>query len=170
VVPAKLPRHLHKSMLIAKANFSHFKRKDTSLKGTHKNVPVITFWDGVKEGFPQIESESLSKLLQFSSTHLCVLKMPSAKQVGQEVTRILEVLRSKLGWSTCYRDFYCGFPQSLQANARIMPQSGHSRFLSFFFQYIIIYILEDDDDEAPVIYGTCTYSSHVYQTVLIISC
>jgi hypothetical protein len=31
---------------------------------------------------------------------------------------------------------FCGFPQSLQTNARIVPQSGHKRFLPNPFQFI----------------------------------
>jgi hypothetical protein len=53
-----------------------------------------------------------------------------AEQVGSAVkvrTRVREVFGSILGWDTDYHEAPRGFPQSLQAIARIVPQLGHNR-------------------------------------------
>jgi hypothetical protein len=47
-------------------------------------------------------------------------------------------IRKELGSSLCQDICYVlGFPQSLQANAKIVPPLGHDRFLPSSFQFVI---------------------------------
>jgi hypothetical protein len=61
-----------------------------------------------------------------------------ARPEGKLQTYIWKMLRSNLTQDTGYLDRgFHGFPQFLQANARMAPQLGHDSFLPSPFQFII---------------------------------
>jgi hypothetical protein len=67
-------------------------------------------------------------------------EIQTTEQIGLKVILyacIMEVLGSILGQNTILTKVFRGFPHSFQANAGVVPQLCHGRFLPDPFQFII---------------------------------